>query len=43
MPNTDYNDILTTTLESRSGKLADNVSENSALLNRLKPKAKSVR
>lgn len=40
MPNTDYNDILTTTLESRSGKLADNVSENSALLNRLKTKSK---
>ncbi|MBE6458329.1 MAG: phage major capsid protein [Alphaproteobacteria bacterium] len=40
MPNTDYNDILTTTLESRSGKLADNVSENSALLNRLKNKGK---
>lgn len=40
MPNTDYNDILTTTLESRSGKLADNVSENSALLNRLKNKSK---
>lgn len=40
MPNTDYNDVLTTTLESRSGKLADNVSENSALLNRLKNKSK---
>ena len=40
MPNTDYNDVLTTTLESRSGKLADNVSENSALLNRLKEKGK---
>ncbi len=40
MPNTDFNDVLTTTLESRSGKLADNVSENSALLNRLKNKSK---
>lgn len=40
MPNTDYNDVLTATLEARSGKLADNVSENSALLNRLKAKGK---
>ena len=39
-PNSNYNDIFTTTLESRTGKLADNVSENNALLSRLKAKNK---
>lgn len=36
MPNSDYNDIFTTTLESRTGELADSVSENNALLTFLK-------
>lgn len=35
-----YNDLLTTTLENRSGKLADNVTNNNALLKRLKEKGK---
>lgn len=35
MANTNYNDIFTTTLEGRSGILADNVSANNALLKRL--------
>lgn len=39
-PNTSYDDIFTTTLESRSRKLADNVSKNNALLNRLNEKGK---
>lgn len=39
-PNDNYNDIFTTTLESRTGKLADNVSDNNALLARLKSKNK---
>lgn len=34
--NVNFNDLLTTTLESRTGKLADNVSNNNALLRRLK-------
>jgi hypothetical protein len=33
-------DIIATTLESRSGKIADNVSKNNALLARLKAKGK---
>lgn len=33
-------EIATTTLESRTGKLADNVTKNNALLNRLKKKGK---
>ncbi len=40
MANHDYNELLTTTLTSRTGKLADNVSTNSALFNRLKEKSK---
>lgn len=40
MVNPNYNDIFTTTLESRTGKLADNMSENNALLSRLKAKNK---
>lgn len=40
MANIDYNDVLTTTLTSRAGKLADNMSSNNALLSRLKNKGK---
>lgn len=36
MASPNISEILTTTLESRTGVLADNVSENCALLNRLK-------
>lgn len=39
-PNTLYDDIFTTTLENRTGELADNVSKNNALLSRLKAKDK---
>lgn len=39
-PNSSYDDIFTTTLENRTGKLADNVSDNNALLSRLKAKNK---
>lgn len=38
--NPNYNDIFTTTLESRTKTLADNVSKNNALLNRLSTKGK---
>lgn len=38
MANNDYNDIFTTTLTSRSGQLADAVSNNNALLKRLQEK-----
>lgn len=41
MPNVNYNDIFTSTLESRTKKLADNVSDNNALLARLREKGKS--
>lgn len=34
--NVNFDNLLTTTLESRTGKLADNVSDNNALLKRLK-------
>lgn len=37
-PNSNFSEIVTTTLRNRTGKLADNVSENNALLNRLKKK-----
>lgn len=37
---TDYNDIFTTTLEGRTGNLADNVSKSNALLKRLQEKGK---
>lgn len=40
MANTDYNDVLTSTLASRTGKLTDNMSDNNALLRRLKTKGK---
>ena len=36
MVDININDLLTTTLESRTGKLADNVTNNNALLKRLK-------
>ncbi|SEO77698.1 phage major capsid protein [Nitrosovibrio sp. Nv6] len=36
MASPNLSEIITTTLRNRSGKLADNVSENNALLNRLK-------
>ena len=39
MANTAYNDLFTTTLESRAGKLADNISKNNALLSKLKEKS----
>jgi hypothetical protein len=34
------NEVVTTTLRNRSGKLADNVSRNNALLNRLRERGK---
>ncbi len=40
MGNINFDDVLTTTLTSRAGKLADNMSTNNALLNRLKSKGK---
>ena len=39
-PNTNYTDILATTIESRSKTIADNVAKNNALLSRLKKKGK---
>ena len=38
--NTSYSDIIATTIESRSRKIADNVSNNNAVLARLKAKGK---
>lgn len=38
--NTNYSDILATTIESRSGVVADNVTNNNALLRRLKTRGK---
>lgn len=40
MPNVNYNEIFTTTIENRSKKLADNVTNNNALLSRLKQRGK---
>lgn len=37
-PNTNWNEILTTTLYNRSGELADNVLKNNGLLARLQEK-----
>ena len=37
---TDYNDVFTSTLEGRTGSLADNVSQSNALLKRLQEKNK---
>src|SRR5262245_46689662 len=36
MADPNFSELLTTTLRNRTGKLADNVSENNALLNRMK-------
>jgi hypothetical protein len=38
IPNSTMTEIVTTTLRNRTGKLADNVTKNNALLNRLKKK-----
>ena len=40
IPNSDVTEIIATTLRNRSKKLADNVTDNTALLNRLKAKGK---
>lgn len=40
MANDNYNTIFTSTLESRTAKLADNISKNNALLSKLKAKDK---
>lgn len=37
-PNTNWNEILTTTLYNRSGELADNVLKNNGLLAKLQEK-----
>lgn len=41
-PNPSIGDIVTTTLESRTGKAADNVTRNNALLNRLRERGNAV-
>ncbi|MBR6664076.1 MAG: phage major capsid protein, partial [Alphaproteobacteria bacterium] len=38
MPNANYNDVFTMTLESRTAKMADNMSKNNALLRKLQEK-----
>jgi hypothetical protein len=38
--NPNYTDILTTTIESRTRQLADNVTNNNAILNRLSQRGK---
>ena len=38
-PSSIMTEIVTTTLRNRTGELADNVTKNNALLNRLKKKA----
>jgi hypothetical protein len=40
VPNNNLTEIITTTLRNRTGKLADNVTKNNALLMRLKKKGK---
>jgi hypothetical protein len=40
MPSPNLSEIVTTTLRNRSGKLADNVTRNNALLNRLSARGK---
>ena len=35
-PNTAVSDVIATTIQSRSGAIADNVTRNNALLSRLK-------
>src|ERR1700743_5647 len=39
-PSSTLTEIVTTTLRNRTGKLADNVTKNNALLNRMKKKGK---
>ena len=39
-PNSSYSEIITTTIQSRTRKLADNVTKNTALLARLRSKGK---
>lgn len=39
-PNTDFSEIVTTTLRNRSKRLEDNVSKNNALLSRLRKRGK---
>lgn len=39
-PNSDFDDVITTTLRRRSKKLADNLSDNTALLSRVKARGK---
>lgn len=39
-PNTNFSEVVTTTLRNRSGRLADNVTKNNALLMRLKKRGK---
>jgi hypothetical protein len=41
MPSPNLSEIVTTTLRNRTGKLADNVTRNNALLNRLKERGKA--
>jgi hypothetical protein len=38
--NANYSDVLTTTIESRTGAIADNVTKNNALLTRLRERGK---
>ena len=38
--NTNYSDILATTIESRSRKVADNVTDNNAVLKKLEMKGR---
>lgn len=38
--NTNYSDVLATTIESRSGVIADNVTKNNALLSRLRERGR---
>lgn len=38
MPNVNYNDVFTMTLESRTAQMADNMSKNNALLRKLQEK-----
>ena len=38
--NTNYSDVLATTIESRSGVVADNIRNNNALLTRLKKRGR---
>jgi hypothetical protein len=38
--NSNYSDVLATTIESRSGIVADNVTKNNALLTRLREKGR---